>query len=180
MIRFENIEIKFGDRTIINHLNCEFGKGINIIYGQSGCGKSSLIELLFSNISPSQGKVHIPQGTSFSYCGNRGSMFYERDLLWNLSHLLGINDLSPRLFELAKALNAEELLHTKINALSGGERKKTELLFCFSKQADVYVLDEPTAGLDDQSKKALLDYLEEVKEQACFIIASHEVMLPFS
>lgn len=173
MIRFENIEIKFGDRTIINRLNCEFGKGINIVYGPSGCGKSSLLELLFSNLSPSHGKVHIPPSTSFSYCGNHGSMFYERDLLWNLLHLLGINGLTPRLSDLAKALNAENLLHTKINTLSGGERKKIELLFCFSKQADVYVLDEPTAGLDDQSKKALLGYLEEIRWQACFIIASH-------
>lgn len=176
MIRFENVAISFGEKEVIKRFDCEFGKGINVIYGPSGCGKSSLLGALLSALSPNKEKITYPQDAVFSYCGPHNSMFYEHSLRWNLSHLLGISALSPDLEELSQGMDAMKLMEQRINSLSGGERKKTELLFCLAKEADIYVLDEPFSGLDEDSKGALTDYLSKERAKGCFVIASHDLL----
>ena len=174
MIRFENVAISFGEKEVIKRFDCELGKGINVIYGPSGSGKSSLLDALLSSLSPNKGEITFPKDAVFSYCGPHNSMFYEHSLKWNLSRLLGVSTLSPELERLSEAMDAKKLTEQRINSLSGGERKKTELLFCLAKEADVYVLDEPSSGLDEDSKGALMNYLSKQRAKACFVIASHD------
>lgn len=180
MIEVKAVGLCFGERIIFDGFSCRFGLGINLLAGPSGCGKSSLIAMIAGILSPEEGEINVPAGTRLSYCGNRKSMFYERSLHWNLRHLLKINELIGEVARLADSFRVGAWFDRPLSRLSGGERRKAEVLFCLAKPADVYLLDEPFSGLDEQSKSALGEYLSAHRHQACYIVVNHDqtVSLP--
>ena len=60
------------------------------------------------------------------------------------------------------------------NALSGGEKKRITFIRCLQKDADVYILDEPTNELDESNVKKIIEQLELLKTKAIVIIISHD------
>ena len=180
MIEIKGVGLRFADRTIFDGFSCRFGLGINLLAGPSGCGKSSLIAMIAGILSPDKGTINVPSRTRISYCGNRKSMFYERSFRWNLRHLLKGKELSGEIARLADSFQARPWLDRPLSRLSGGERKKAEVLFCLAKTADAYLLDEPFSGLDEGSKAALSEYLSTHRREACYIVVNHDqaVSLP--
>ena len=174
MIEVNGVCLSFSGRTILSGFDCRFGIGLNLLSGPSGCGKSSLISMILGQLSPDEGEIKLPRGCVVSYCGNRKSMFYEHSLRWNLRRFLRLESLPDELLALADEMSAGDLLDRPAGGVSGGQRRKIEVLFCLAKRADVYVMDEPFSGLDKASKEALSEYLESIRERACFIIVNHD------
>lgn len=174
MIEFQNIGLCFDSRWVLHNFTAALGKGITWLSGPSGSGKSSLISILLGRLKPSEGKVFYPAGTTFSYCGSRPSMFYEKPFSYNLKHILGFSEPPDRLSVLIEGMKAAPLLKRIPNRLSGGERRKLEIILCLSKRADVYILDEPLSGLDRESKQAVANYLEAHRQEAVFLVVNHD------
>lgn len=174
MIAFNNVGICFDGRWVLKKFCGSIGKGVTLLSGPSGSGKSTLISILLGLTTSTEGDVSYPEGTVFAYCGSRPSMFYEKSFAYNLQRILGVDRPPERLVNLIEGMKATPLLKRIPNRLSGGERRKLEIILCLSKEADVYILDEPLSGLDRESKQAVIDYLEAHRHEAVFLVVNHD------
>lgn len=181
MIALRDVSLSFSGRTVLEGFSCAFYKGLNWLEGESGSGKSSIIKMILADLTPDKGEVEIPAGLSFAYAGPDPSLLYDRDFKANLKKFAGGSELDEPLKRLALDFDAVKLFDSRIYRLSGGERKKMELLLALAKPADLYILDEPFSSLDRSSKDALAAYLAETKGQRNYLIVNHDsdTPLPF-
>lgn len=82
----------------------------------------------------------------------------------NLNHFVQHFNLSP-------------FLTQKIKNCSKGTKQKVNIIQCLLKKADIYILDEPFSGLDQEATQFLLDYLSQLKSIATIVLTSHESFL---
>lgn len=183
-IEFKDILVEIGNKKI-NYKQIFFNKNkLNFVVGKSGCGKSILTTLLFSNFFKKSGKFLVNGIESdtlniedVSYCLQDSSML-NRSINENLQY-------SNKVFnkKLINVLNigqdilskpTELLQDSQVDNLSGGEKRKISLYRSLNKKAKVYVLDEPTNDLDNSTKTNLINYLKTLKNKSIIIIITHD------
>ena len=159
MIELREVSLSFANRKVLDGFSCGFYKGLNWLDGESGSGKSSIIKMILGDLKPDKGEV-------------------VRDFQTNLRKFASLSQLPERLQRLAEDFDAVKLFNTRIYRLSGGERKKLELLVALAEPADLYILDEPFSSLDRSSKDALAAYLIETKGQRNYLVVNHDSDTP--
>lgn len=191
MLAFDNISIVFNGHTIIQGLNFKMEKGEKIVIkGESGSGKSSLLNTLTGFVRPSNGKI-IFKGHELSpknFSNLRNELAY-------LPQQISFNNLDveafirlPFQFDRNKSLNPSmnqierffrdfglkpDLLKSKMQDISGGEKQRVALISCLLLGRKILLLDEPTSALDSQIKQKVMHFLFE-QEHVTIMSASHD------
>lgn len=151
-----------------------------MIYGENGTGKSTLLKILANILRPSQGEVinklsiaYVPD-SSENYFTGLSALVYFNFLRMNVK--INEQEYDNQLFDLMKLLNfSEKLLHRKISLLSLGEKKKVMIIGAFLINPDLYLMDEPLSGLDQESAQNFLKLIcTKVEKKKKFIIISHD------
>jgi ABC-type multidrug transport system ATPase subunit len=191
MLAFENISIGFNGRSIIQDLNFKVEKGGSVVIkGESGSGKSSLLNTLTGFVRPSEGRIifngeelnpknfsllrkqlaYLPQHVSFN---NLEVETFIR-LPFEFQNNKALSPTKSQIEELFKefALKAD-VLKNKMQEISGGEKQRVALISCLLLNRKILILDEPTAALDSQVKQKVMDYLFGNKNLT-IISASHD------
>ena len=198
-IKIENIEVKaftvkIGE--IYNHnINFSLKKGeLNCIIGKSGSGKSTLVNCLLGIYEYPEGKIIVNnkyQIPSFFFENQRFSIalqdcfLFDRSVKENLMY--PDSELNETALKLIKYFKLGDLLNRKYtfsnnedseasfkNTFSGGEKRRFNLVRCLSKEAEVYILDEPTNDLDSKNVNRLIKLLNKLKNKAIVVIISHD------
>lgn len=168
------------------------GPGITVVVGANGCGKTSLLRLLATVNAPASGTLavggeiisdsnlakvrrrlgYLPQDDSVP---RRLSVFDHVDLVAVMRELAP----NPRVRrgEVHRALREvglNDLTHERCGRLSGGQRKRVALAAALAGQADLLVLDEPDAYLDDEQLARLSQTLRDRSSAATIVIATHD------
>jgi ABC-2 type transport system ATP-binding protein len=143
---------------------------ITILIGKNGSGKSTLIKAITKQIS-FHGKISKELKTS--YMPEIPS--FPKDITVNefLSrlHQISNNDYDYNSLLLLFGLKSKEFAYIK--ELSKGMKTKLNAIQCFMRNAELYCLDEPFSGLDEHSKKILIELIQS-REHQYFLITSHE------
>lgn len=164
ILEINNLTIKYGDKVALNNVsfNLEKGKIIGLL-GPNGSGKTTLIKAVNGLLSPNIGKIRI-NGLNIgvetkaivSYLPERTYL----DLEVKVSEMIKFFSDFYLDFKKEKALelinNLEVPLNKKIKELSKGMREKVQLALVMSREADLYILDEPIAGVDPASREYIL------------------------
>ncbi len=188
MIQFESVFLKQNDKEIFSNFNLLVQQDQKIlIKGKSGIGKTTLFKILLGFETIDKGKVHFNSLdiTKEHIKTIRQQIFYlsqdidlkdEKvsclmDEIWENNSL---NKLDKTQFEnLKKFLDLDDAIFNQtIKELSGGERQRVGLLICFLLDRPVWLLDEPTAAIDDKMKKKVADYI--LDQDKTIIIISHD------
>lgn len=170
------------------------GEGMVLaVKGPSGSGKSTLLRILARLQTCDGGQVYfqganwlsvLPQlwRSKINYLAQKPAIFYGT-VLDNLKKPYELKIRKEKNFLLAGAQNAmeelvlsKELLGQDARTLSGGEASRIALLRCVLSNPNILLLDEPTAALDDKSRKAVLDFLKkwlEQEPQRGIVLVSH-------
>ena len=193
MLELKNINYSVVDANqntidILKDINLKFDKGITVITGQNGSGKSTLIKLIMDINKATSGKV-IYRGKDISNLNiteraNLGfTLAFQQPIRFKgirVKDLLDIassksNKLSDACEYLSKVgLCAKDYINREIdNTLSGGELKRIELAIALAKGGDVFLFDEPEAGIDLWSFESLIKVFELLKNKIV-IIVSHQ------
>jgi molybdate transport system ATP-binding protein len=163
----------------------ELTAGKLALYGPSGAGKTSLIELIAGVRTPASGRflldgdIHAEEGRDLRPIRERQIGYVPQDdaLFTHLSveHNLLFSDRAERgaLERVASALDLLPLLKRKITALSGGEKKRVAFARAFLSSPRLLLLDEPFTGLDGARKEALLELLRQ--SAIPYILVTHEL-----
>ena len=173
-MKVKDISKSFGNRTLFSSLTFSFSKGLLVLKGKSGCGKTTLRKIRMGKEKPAKGTV-IPF-SSFSYCGRDDSLFSVFSLKKNL-FIFNKDYDKEKLDALLTSFSFESYFDTPILSLSGGERQKAEIIFCLLKNADCYYFDEPFSSLDKKSKETLRKYIDDLRKEKAVVLINHDSTL---
>lgn len=166
ILELENISKSFNGKPVIHNFSYTFKKGDRIgVAGKNGTGKSTLLNIVTEAIQPDNGKVLVGETTVFGYYRQGGLEFKEEerviDVVKNVAEYITMAD--------GKTLTASQVLthflfppakqYGMVNKLSGGEKKRLQLMRVLMKNPNYLILDEPTNDLDIDTLNVLEDFL---------------------
>lgn len=164
---------------------------IHGVLGPNGAGKTTLMSILSGLINPTSGKVSI-QGKELQKDLNKIKSLIgivpqeyalyptltarENLLFFGKIYKVPSNILNDKINLLAERIGMNKFLDKKIESFSGGMKRRINLLAGILHQPEILFLDEPTVGVDIQSKLILLEYLKELNQQGMTIVyTSHHM-----
>ncbi|MGN0517747.1 MAG: ABC transporter ATP-binding protein [Acutalibacteraceae bacterium] len=191
IISISNLNKSFGEVKAVQNLSFHVKEGeLFAFLGVNGAGKSTTISIMCGQLAKDSGNVEI--------CGkdidknmretsrNLGVVFQNsmldqvlsvKDNLKSRAALYGITGkaFKARLAELAKALDFEDLLDRTVGKLSGGQRRRVDIARALLHHPKILILDEPTTGLDPQTRKLLWNVVSELrkKEKMTVFLTTH-------
>ena len=196
MLELKNINFSVeSDGQLINILKdvtLKFDKGINVITGQNGSGKSTLIKLIMGINNPDSGKIIYKRkditGFDISKRANLGfTLAFQQPVKFKgikVKDLLDIassksNKLADACEYLSKVgLCAKDYLNRELDGtLSGGELKRIELAIALAKGGDVFLFDEPEAGIDLWSFDSLINLFKSLKDKTVIVVSHQEKII---
>lgn len=165
-IEAQNLSKSYGDRCLFRDYTYIFLKNDRIgIVGENGCGKSTLLNILTGNLEPDSGTVVVGETIKIGYFSQDS-----RDMDANqrvIDHIREVGEyINTTEGKLTAAMLLERFLfdgamqYSPIGKLSGGERRRLQLLRVLMGAPNVLILDEPTNDLDIQTLTILEDYLD--------------------
>lgn len=169
-----------------------FPRGITLLRGYSGCGKTTLLKLLGGCLKPDTGALTPPAPCpAFSRRFRRlhvSYMFQDLNLLPLLSleknlQLYGEISLIPKTIlrerteTLLRELGLEQFRKARANTLSGGQSQRAALARALLKEPAVLLLDEPTSGLDDANAEIIKSIVRERGRSAVCVVSTHDARL---
>jgi len=180
----QNLGLKKKGQWLLEPISFSFGQGLHLIEGESGCGKSTLLKILFHAEKPSCGRLFIPRGAATCFLSQKDVLPPE----WSVEETLGFYLSLPlkcsfsrsRFLDLLALFSLNSVLTLPAQSLGDGERHALALLFALATSADVYLLDEPFALLDDQRKKIALAQIEELSIHRVVVVVNHESDIHFA
>lgn len=169
----------YGEYKTIDSFTYNFAKGEKIgLVGSNGVGKTTFLEVITGSLPPSQGTTEIGETVVFGYYRQSGLEFTPDetviDIVRRYAEVATLSDGTqvPVTQFLSKFLFPYSTHNTKVEKLSGGERRRLYLVTVLMKNPNFLILDEPTNDLDIISLNVLEEYLAEFK--GCLIIVSHD------
>lgn len=193
MLIVDDISICFGDECVLNHFSCHVKKGdFACITGASGCGKTSLLKAFIGLTPLAEGSVRVGEYVLNEKTCNivRKNTIYLPQELSFPSEMVG--ELVSQTLRLGKVKNVqlstsllrenlqklaleEDLLNKRVSEISGGQRQRVMLATLALLDKDIWLLDEPTAALDEASRDCVIDFLLEQQRRGKTIVAvSHD------
>ncbi|SFA43638.1 ATP-binding cassette, subfamily F, uup [Pedobacter suwonensis] len=167
IIELDHIKKSFEGRPIINDFSYTFKKGDRIgLAGKNGTGKSTLLNIITSNLKPDDGKVDTGETTVFGYYKQGGLTFDPKE------RVIDIVKSDAEYIKMADGsiITASALLtlflfppkkqHGMVEKLSGGEKKRLNLMKVLMQNPNFLILDEPTNDLDIDTLNVLEEFLE--------------------
>ncbi|MCM1439127.1 MAG: ABC transporter ATP-binding protein [Roseburia sp.] len=171
MIKIDNLTVKYGDKTVYNNFNlCVGDEKVTCILGESGCGKTTLLNAVASLV-PYSGSI---SPVTVSY------VFQTPRLIPYITVLKNLTVMGAELSAAAEMLERVGL-HGKLNAypqtLSGGEAQRVSLARAFLKRADVLLMDEPFSSLDLKTKLSVMNVFLQLRESEgrCALFVTHDI-----
>ena len=165
----------FGAANILSDFSLRFPpSGTVALMGPSGCGKTTLLRLLLGLEQADSGEIcNLPTKISMVFQEDR--LLPEVSALGNLLAVFG-KQQAPLAQSLLAAAGLSDAAHLLPRALSGGMRRRLSLIRALGFGGDLLLLDEPFAGLDDETRRAIYPLLEvPCNKAALTILITHDL-----
>ena len=181
IIEIKNLNKSFGEVKAVQDLSFCVKKGeLFAFLGVNGAGKSTTISVLCGQLKKDGGSVEVcgvDADKSMDAVKRRLGVVFQnsvldsaltvRDNLVSRAALYGITGmaLEKRLTELDSLLGLKELYKRTVGKLSGGQRRRIDIARSLVHEPEILILDEPTTGLDPQTRKLLWDVISKMRKE---------------
>lgn len=182
LLECKNLSKSFDNKKILKDVNLIIPRGKIVgLLGKNGQGKTTLIKLINDLLTPTSGEVLIeglhPGVESkkiISYLPERTYLDKEMKVIDTLNYFNEFYD-NFNIEKAKKLLKDLDLdINSKISKMSKGMQEKLQLILVMSREADLYILDEPLGGVDPATRDYILDtILSNFKEGSSVIISTH-------
>lgn len=194
-ISLKDVTFSYDDkRDVIKDVNITFTPGLNSIVGKSGCGKSTIINLILGSITPKEGEVRvgkcrlkdISKKNYYSHISKVSSNTYIFNESIRNNFKLAKEDVTDEeIYEALKKVNLYDfvlsiggldyvILEDSEN-ISGGERQRLALAINLVIPKDIYIFDEATSNIDTESEAIILNNIKELAKEKTVIFISHRL-----
>jgi len=195
-IEFRDVSFKYGEQWVLRHINLTIEKGKTIAFvGQSGGGKSTLVDLIPRYYDVQEGEVLI-DGVNVKDLGihdlrklignvNQEAILFNDSFFNNIS--FGVDGATKeQVEEAAKIANAHDFIMQSENGydtnigdrgsrLSGGQRQRVSIARAILKNPPILILDEATSALDTESERLVQDALERLMKTRTTVAIAHRL-----
>lgn len=204
MIKIVDVSKIYGDSkrqtTALSHLSCELPeKGFVCIVGESGCGKTTLLNILSGFDRPTEGKIFV-NGQDISLFGEEerdnyhnltiGFVFQNYNVLEELTvcenvgmslDILNIEKSikSAMIDEALKKVGILEKKFEKTRNLSGGEKQRVAIARAYVKHPGIILADEPTGNLDTENSNYVFEMLKELSREILVVVVTHDKKMAY-
>lgn len=183
LVDIQHVSKKYKDapRAAVNDLSLIINKGeIFGLLGPNGAGKTTFISMLCGLFPPSSGEIYIngfTHKTNSKQCKQAIGVvpqeiaLYPKLTAWEnlmfLGHMYGLKgaSLKEEVKHNLSILGLEENMHQKITSYSGGMKRRVNLIAGLLHNPQLLILDEPTVGVDVQSKQAIIEHLKNLNKE---------------
>ncbi len=194
-VHFEDVTLNFGDKTALSHIYLSISAGQTVaLVGQSGGGKSSLVNLLLRFYDPTEGTITLNRHNLKKYTQNslRNQIAAVSQRVYILQDTLAANVAygnqidEERVKEALQKADALEFaaalpegIYTVMQEfganLSGGQRQRIAIARAIYKHASLLILDEATSALDNESEKRIQGSLQSYAQDKITLIIAHRL-----
>ncbi len=194
-IFFNNVFLKYDDKIALSNINFSLQKGkLYALVGDSGAGKSSLVNMLVRFYDPSGGEILLDDENINSFTleslhdkiafVSQNIMIFNDTIAANVAYGKEINPTKVReALTKAHAISFVDKLENGIDTvlaqrgsnLSGGQRQRIALARALYKNPDILILDEATSALDNISEREIKKAIDELKSEMITISVAHRL-----
>ena len=188
IIETKNLTKKYNGFFAVKNLNLKIRKGeVFGFLGPNGAGKTTSIKMITGILKPTKGEILINGKNVFSMIKEKIGLCPQDIVIWDsltceenlrlIGEMYGVekNVLNERTKKLLKDLMLADKARALASSLSGGMKRRLNLGMALVHEPDIVVLDEPSAGLDPQSRLVLWDYINSLSknEGKTIILTTH-------
>lgn len=184
ILQVSNLVKRFGKLTAVDRVSFEIESGTCFgLLGPNGAGKTTIIEIMEGIKTPDEGNIFYqgePLGRKFR--NEAGIMFQNtalQEFVTVYEMLLQFSRFYPHTADidlLVEQYSLQDFLHQDTRKLSGGQKQRLLLAMALINQPKILFLDEPTTGLDPQSRRNLWEQVRQVKAQGATILLTTHYM----
>jgi len=190
-VEVENLTKVFGNVVALNNINLKLDKGkVHVIAGPNGAGKTTFLRIVYTELLPTTGNVKVLSYDIYKEAAEIRKRIgvlpqeivpYEDLSVWEHVYFLALlKGLDRRLAAaetsgLLKLFGIHDRSKTLVRDLSGGLKRQVLLIQSLIGRSDLLLLDEPTAGLDPQTRQKVWEIIHEIhqKNNITVIITTH-------
>ncbi|GAA3024666.1 ABC transporter ATP-binding protein [Tetragenococcus solitarius] len=163
-----NLSKSYGQQKAVNHLNLTIEKGsLTALLGPNGAGKSTTMQLLIGLTSPTTGSVSYQEqvkiGVVFQTSVLDDMLTVQENLQIRAKQYSKVSQ--TKVTQLIKQLGLTNFSKQKYGLLSGGQKRRVDIARALLNESDILFLDEPTTGLDIQTRSAIWTLLQHLQDE---------------
>ena len=184
LIRTKKLTKTFGDQLVIDHLDLEVEEGMLIAYiGTNGAGKSTTMRMLTGLLAPTSGEIELAPDLKIGMVFQESVLDAELTVLDNLRSRFDFrngrqhyrNRDKDWMDKLIRLTRIDAFLNQTYGTLSGGQRRRVDIVRALLNKPNLLFLDEPTTGLDIQTREAIWQLLRQLQaeEKLTIFLTTH-------
>lgn len=181
ILKISNVSKNFGKVKAVNNISFKVKKGEMFAYlGVNGAGKSTTISMICGTLKKDSGSILVcgeDINKDSNYIKNKIGVVFQNSVLDqtlsvydNLKYRASLyditgNEFKKRFEELSKMFELNEIKNQKVKTLSGGQRRRVDIARTIIHNPEFLILDEPTTGLDPNTRKKLWNIIRDLREK---------------
>ena len=191
IVSVRNLSHRYSVQWAVRDVSFEINeKGVTGLLGSNGAGKSTMMNLITDNLTPTKGRVLLNEksidelGSEYrkllGYMPQQQNIYPElslRRFLYFMASLKGLKkeEAEKDINHYVRMVRLEDVLGKKLGAFSGGMKQRALIAQALIGDPGILILDEPTAGLDPKERIRIRNLISEVARDKIVIIATHVV-----
>ena len=178
MIKLRDVTVKFDKKTVLDKFSFDFEDGVSYaIMGESGCGKTTILNTVSRLIKISDGEIDIPESTRISYVFQEPRLFDWLTVIQNVMLVMDIPKIEAeeKAKKILSELGLDDSLHLYPTELSGGMKQRVSIARALAYEPNVMLLDEPFRALDAETKQKTASYVFDYMRKKTVITVTHDV-----
>jgi ABC-2 type transport system ATP-binding protein len=185
MVNLKNVTKRFGTKTVVDDLSLTIARGeLFGLLGPNGAGKTTTINIIIGGLLPDSGSITLqgsgsPQHPDIkrwigivpqSLAVYESLTAYENLNFFGRLYGLRGNDLTSNIQRVFELVNLTDRTKDRVTTYSGGMKRRLNIAIALLHRPSLLILDEPTVGVDPQSRNAIFDSLRNLKAEGCTIL----------
>jgi NitT/TauT family transport system ATP-binding protein len=173
-IKIDNLSKSYGDKNVLSDFSAVIEEGTcTVLMGPSGCGKTTLLRILMGLEQADGGKISgIPERIAAVFQENR--LCEEFSAVTNVAMVLDRKIPEETIRQHLSRIGLSDSQDQPVSELSGGMKRRVAIVRALLADAELLLLDEPFKGLDEATKREVMDYFMEQSAGKTSLVVTHD------
>ena len=189
MLRLVNLRKTFGERTVLHDLSLTLSPGeVYGLLGANGAGKTTAINIICKLLNQDSGEIWLGEellsdaNKKLIGIAPQENLLYKSlscgDILRFFGEIYGLskNDCNAQIKHCLDAVGLDDRIHSSVDTLSGGMQRRINIAIALMHRPKLLILDEPTTGLDIETRYEIWTLIEQLRQQGITILLTTHLL----